>query len=202
MPQIAIDAAGTAHVIWTTGWGRTLWYSRNSTPQNASQWSQPKLVKQDVGEDWSYAKVSCDNAGNAYIIWMDGTAGNEEIFLRKVKSDGTLAPEVNVSQSVASSQEGAVAVDKRNGNLLVAWTENNDIYASAFIGGAWIGPGNITRGSAPSKMPSVAVDSNGRAHLVYSGYINGNWEIIYMSYLPAPKTFFRQLLKPFKNPPS
>lgn len=180
MPQITIDAAGTAHLIWTTGWGRTLWYSKNQTPQNASSWTQPTQIKGDVGEDWSYAKVACDNAGNAYVIWMDGTVGNDEIFLRKVNSNGTLAPEINVSQSVASSQEGAVAVDKKNGNILIAWKENNDIYANAFLGGIWSGPGNITKGLAPSKMPSVAVDGFGGAHLAFSAYVNGNWEILYM----------------------
>jgi hypothetical protein len=180
MPQITIDAAGTAHLIWTTGWGRTLWYSKNSDPQSSSQWFPPTLIKADVGENWSYAKVACDNAGNAYIIWMDGTAGNDEIFLRKVNSNGTLGPEVNVSQSTASSQEGAIAVDKKNGNILVAWKEINNIYANAFIGGVWTGPGNITKGSAPSKMPSVAVDSLGGAHLAYAAYVSGNWEIMYM----------------------
>ncbi len=180
MPQIAIDAAGTAHLMWTTGWGRTLWYSKNQTPQNASSWTQPTLIKGDVGEDWSYAKVASDNAGNAYVIWMDGTVGNDEIFLRKVNSNGTLGPEINVSQSAANSQEGAVAVDKKNGNIIIAWKENNDIYANAFLGGIWSGPGNITNGLAPSKMPSVAVDSFGGAHLAFSAYVNGNWEILYM----------------------
>ena len=180
MPKIDIDAAGTAHVIWTTGWGRTLWYSKNQTPQNVNSWTAPTLIKGDVGEDWSYAKVACDNAGNAYVIWMDGTVGNDEIFLRKVNSNGTLGAEINVSQSAASSQEGAVAVDKNNGNIIVAWKENTDIFANAFLGGSWSGPGSITNGLAPSKTPSVAVDSLGGAHLAYSSYINGNWEILYM----------------------
>jgi hypothetical protein len=183
MPQVAIDAKGTAHLIWTTGWGRTLWYSRNSTPQNSSQWTQPTLIKWDVGEDWSYAKVACDNAGNAYVIWMDGTAQNDEIFLRKVNSDGSLAPEINVSQSAASSQEGAIAANKKNGDILIAWKETNDIYVNAFVGGVWSGPGNVTKGLIPSKMPSVAVDGAGGAHLAFAGNVNGNWEIIYMALL-------------------
>jgi hypothetical protein len=185
MPQIAIDGKGTAHLIWTTGWGSTLWYSKNQTPQNVSSWTQPVLIKGDVGEDWSFAKVACDNAGNAYIIWMDGTAGNDEIFLRIVNSNGTLAPEVNVSQSAVSSQEGALAVNKNSGDILVAWKENDDIFANARIGASWTGPGNVSQSAALSKMPSVAIDNSGRAHLVYAEMVGGNWEIMYMTASPS-----------------
>jgi len=183
MPQIACDAAGTAHVIWTTGHGRTLYYSKNQTPQNVATWSSPKLIKGDVGEEWSFAKVACDNAGNAYIIWMDGTAGNDEIFLRKVNSNGTLGSEMNVSQTATSSQEGAIAVDKAKGSILIAWRETNDIFVNAYVGGIWTGPTSVTAGLLPSKMPSVAVDKAGGAHLAFSAYINGNWEIVYMALL-------------------
>lgn len=185
MPQIAIDAAGTAHVMWTTGHGTTLWYSKNQTPQNVATWSQPKLIKQNVGEEWSFAKIACDNAGNAYLIWMDGTVGNDEIFLRMVYSNGALGPEINVSQTATSSQEGAIAVDKTRGSILIAWKENNDIYVNAYVGGIWTGPTSVTAGLLPSKMPAVAVDKAGGAHLAFSGNINGNWEIIYMAILSA-----------------
>jgi len=183
MPKITIDGAGTAHLIWTIGWGRNLWYSKNQTPQNPNTWTSPTQIKANVGEDWSYPAVACDNAGNAYIIWMDGTAGNDEIFLRKVNSNGTLGAEINVSQSAASSQEGTIAVNRSNGDILVAWKENDDIYANARLNGAWTGPGNVTQSSTPSKNPWVALDRAGGAHLAWAEYINGNWEIMYMSLL-------------------
>jgi hypothetical protein len=180
MPQIAIDAAGTAHLVWGFMHGRTLWYSKNKTPQNPNAWIQPAMIKDDVGNEWGNPKIACDDAGNAYVVWTNGgDLSPAEVFLRKINANGALGPEINISQSAADSEEPAIAVDKRNGDILIAWTEANDIYANACLGGTWTGPGNVTKSTAPSAMPSVAVDQTGRAHLVYAEMACGNWEIFY-----------------------
>lgn len=186
MPKIAVDGSGTAHMVWGTGWGTTLWYSKNRTPLNASSWTQPILIKGDVGEDWSYPKIACDSAGNAFIIWMDGTRGNDEIFLVKVASNGAVSGEVNVSQSAASSADATLAVDRSNGNIYVAWVENGDIYFNMY-NGSWIGSQNLTSSAASSGMPGLAVDPSGTVHLVYREGSGGNSEIFYASVSSGPE---------------
>jgi hypothetical protein len=195
MPKIAVDGSGTAHMVWGTGWGTTLWYSKNRTPLNASSWTQPILIKGDVGEDWSYPKIACDSAGNAFIIWMDGTRGNDEIFLVKVASDGTVSGEVNVSQSATPSTDAAVAVDRSNGNIYVAWVENGDIYFNMY-NGSWIGSQNLTSSAASSGMPSLAVDPSGTVHLIYQEEAGGNYEIYYASVSSGPPQPSVRVLSP------
>jgi hypothetical protein len=185
MPKIAVDGTGTAHMVWGTGWGTTIWYSKNRTPLNASTWTTPTLLKWDDGEDWSYPQIACDSAGNAYIIWMDGTVGNDEIFLVKITPDGTVSSETNVSQSPASSTAGTLAVDRSNGNIYVSWVENGDIYFNMY-NGTWSGPQNLTSSAADSGSPCLAVDASGTVHLVYQEAVGGNYEIFYASVSSGP----------------
>jgi hypothetical protein len=185
MPKIAVDGSGTAHMVWGTGWGTTIWYSKNRTPLNISTWTTPALIKWDVGEDWSYPQIAADSAGNAYVIWMDGTAGNDEIFLVKIASDGTVSSETNVSQSAASSTDATLAVDRSNGNIYVAWVENGDIYFNMY-NGSWLGAQNLTSSVAVSGKPCLAVDSSGTVHLVYQEESGGNYEIFYASVSSGP----------------
>lgn len=185
MPKIAFDGTGTAHMVWSTGWGRTVWYSKNRTPETASGWTSPTLIKYDVGEDWSFLRVAADNAGNAYMIWMDGTRGNDEIVLVKIAADGSVGSEINVSQSAASSHDGALAVDKSSGSIYVAWVEGNDIFFNMY-NGSWLGAQSLTNGAAPSGMPALAVDASGTVHLVFQQLAGGNYEIFYASVTSGP----------------
>lgn len=180
LPKIAIDSRGTAHMVYGYAHTSTLWYSKNATPTNPAGWTNPIRIK-ETGLDWSFFSLACDNAGNAYLAWDDATTGNLEIFLRRINSNGTIGSEVNVSRSAAASSEPALAVNRATGDLLVAWTENNDIFVNAFLNGNWSGPGNITNSASPCMQPSVAVDPSGGAHLAYASQVNGNWEIMYMA---------------------
>lgn len=181
-PSLSIDATGRAHLAWSTREGglSTVWYSSNSTPQNSATWSPPVSVKNDTWEDFCYPKIDCDNQGNAYILWLDRTQGNKDVFLRKVAADGTPGEESNASQTPGASQEGVVAVNRRTGDVFVAWTENEDIYLNLYSG-RWSGAGNLTNGVAPSNKPSIAVDSSGLLHVVYAQVSGGNWEIMYLA---------------------
>jgi hypothetical protein len=187
MPKITIDGSGTAHMAWGTGWGTTVWYSRNRTPQVASGWTSPTLIKWDVGEDWSYPKVAADNSGNAWVAWMDGTRGNDEIFVIKIAADGTVGTEVDVSNSAASSTDPTLAVDRNNGNVYVAWAENGDIYVNAYTSGSWSGALNVTNAGGCGQ-PFLSVDAAGNAHLVYAQQAGGQSQIYYAKVSAGPVT--------------
>jgi hypothetical protein len=183
MPSIALDASGRACLAWIIRGGGTsaVWFSRNDTPQNPGTWSTPVLIKGDTGENFCNPRIDCDNAGNAYIIWLDNTLGNDEIFLRKIDYSGALGDEVNVSQTSGSSQEGALAVDRRNGHIYVSWAEGGDIYLNTFAN-SWSGGVNLTNDAAASGMPSLAVDASGNIHVVYAEEMaGGNRDIFYLT---------------------
>ena len=186
MPKITIDGSGTAHMTWGTGWGTTIWYSRNRTPQVASGWTSPTLLKWDTGEDWSYPKVAADNSGSAWVAWMDGTRGNDEIFVVNIAADGTLGTEVDVSNSAASSTDPTLAVDRSNGNVYVAWAENGDIYFNRY-NGSWLGAQNVTN-SGGCGQPFLAVDAAGAVHLVYAEQTGSLSQIYYAKVSAGPVT--------------
>jgi hypothetical protein len=190
-PSLAFDAMGTAHLVWSTRlYGNSsVWYSKNPDAQSAAQWTKPLLVKAATGEDFCYPKVACDKEGNAYIVWIDRNPGNHEIFFRKVAADTTLGPETNVSNSIGSSAEPAVAADAATGNVGIAWTENGDVFYNSY-NGTWTGASNLSNiGMAAS--PSLVADATGAVHLVYSAVTGGNYEILYMELSiggPPPST--------------
>jgi hypothetical protein len=180
-PRLAIDARGTAHMVYGYAHTSTIWYTKNATPTNPAGWTTPVRLR-DTGFDWSYYSISCDNAGNAYVVWDDATTGNEEIFVNRIAADGTIGMPVNVSKSPAAvSSEPTLGVNPSTGDILVAWTENGNIYVNARLNGTWTGPGNATNSSVPCMQPCVAVDPSGGSHLVYAKQVGGNWEIMYSS---------------------
>ncbi len=194
MPDLAIDAGGTAHLVWHTrsGGSATVWYSRNSNPESPSGWTEAVPVKGATGFEWCSPKIACDNAGNAYVVWIDGTQGNMEIFFRKRKaSTGQWEEEINISQTRGISDEPCVAVNKNNGNVFIAWTEENDgkwdIFMESYVTG-WSGASNISNNASRSRMPSLGVDPLAGIHLAYTDNGNGNSEIMYLgtAALPPP----------------
>jgi hypothetical protein len=189
-PEIDLDSEGRAHLAWSTrGDGNSsVWYSKNATPQVSTSWTQPVLIKGNTGEDFCRPKIGCDNEGNAYIIWLDRTTGNDEIFFRKVNGDGTLGEEVNVSQTPGASQEGVIAVNRQNGHVYVGWAEGGEIYVNALKEDGWTGRTNLSNSAASSKSPSFAVDSSDVLHLVYAEVSGGNWEIMYLTTMVSPTT--------------
>jgi len=182
-PDISLDARGTAHLVWSTrsGGDSAVLYSRNPNPQNSSQWTSPIMIKASTAEDYCFPMVRSDESGNAYILWKDGTRGNDEFFFRKVSSDGSLSDEANVSQTATSSQDGAIAVNAKTGNVYVAWSEGGQgIYLNANTG-TWSGPTLLTTSLGPSFQPNLAVDSADVVHLVYASQTGRTSEIMYQT---------------------
>jgi hypothetical protein len=183
-PSITIDANGRGHLAWANRTGGTceVWYARNNNPLDANGWTTQIKIASNTGSVWwTFPEIDCDNAGNAYVCWQDSRPGNDEIFVRKVNSNGTLASEVNVSQSGASSTDPDIAVNKNSGHIYVAWAESGEIFGNAFQGSGWTGPTNITNTAAESGRPAIAADNGGNVHLVYHEKSGSNYEIFYQT---------------------
>jgi hypothetical protein len=179
-PDVAVDSSGRVHLAWSRRFSGTssVLYVRNDGLLGGAAWTTPVVVKGDTGEDWSFPKVDCDNSGNAIVSWIDGTAGNDEIFVRKVYADGSLSEEANVSESTAGSTECDVAVNRSTGAFYVAWAESGEVLLRSYAGG-WSAITNVSSSSGDSAAPSLAVDAKGQVHIVWHEYVGGNYEIYY-----------------------
>ena len=182
-PDISLDAKGTAHLVWAvmSGGDSAVLYSKNPSPQDPTQWTKPITIKGATAESNSRPKVRSDKAGNAYVIWRDGTQGNDEIFFREVLSDTTLSDEVNISMSTYSAQDGAIAVNKDNGQVYVAWSEGEHGVFFNARADTWFGPNLLSGGLGSAYSPSLSVDAAGAAHVVYSAQTGRTVEIVYQT---------------------
>ncbi len=183
VPDLDIDAGGRGHMTWTQRLlgDYDVFYAGNANPLDAAGWTPLITVKEGTKEDKPNPKIACDNAGNAYIAWKDGNPGNDEIFVCAVYSDGSMSQEVNVSQSVLSSTDPDIAVNRNNGNVYIIWTEDGDIFGNFFEDDQWSGPTNLSNSAGESGEARVAVDNGGNVRIVYHENIGNNYEIFYLS---------------------
>ena len=188
-PDLAVDSSGRVHMAWSRRSGGTssVIYVRNEGLLAGAAWTSPIVVKADTGEDWSFPKVDCDNSGNAVVTWLDGTTGNDEIFVRKIYNNGSLSDEANVSASAANSTECDVAVNRSSGAFYVAWSEGGEILLRSYAN-AWSAISNVSNSAASSGAPSIAVDVKGQVHIAWHEYSGGNAEIYYDSSGAGPST--------------
>ena len=187
-PEFVIDVHGRAHCVWfNRAYGSsTVLYARNDNPSNPNGWSSPSVVKNDTGEDWAFSQIDCDNDGNAYVVWLDGATGRDQIFIRKIFADGSMSEEVNVSHSSGTPSNPDIGVNHLTGQIGIVWEEGNQVYANAWQAGAWTGPQNVTNSNYRCGWPVIAVDNGGGVHLAYHQEINGNWEIFYLTTATGP----------------
>ncbi len=134
------------------------------------------------------------NKGALAIAWDSYRDGQYDIYLRTVGMDGSLGPEMRVTQSPLWDCESSLAEDL-DGNLWVAWTRASNelsdaskmrtIHARFFDGKRWLWPeppiqapgsesGRLT-GYCQAIHPTLAVDSHNRVHLFYRNHSEFMW---------------------------
>ncbi len=190
LPSLTIDGKGTAHLVWITrpGGGSTVWYAKNPEPRNNAKWTAPILLA-TTGVNWSYPKIVSDNAGDVYVVWLDGSTGNLEIFFRRTINQ-IWQPAENISQSQEISEGGSIAVNRNTGEFYIAWQENVEgtnweAYLKAYEqekpGEArkWSSIKNISNSPTTSGEPSVCVGEDGNIHIAYIDNKTGNMEVWY-----------------------
>lgn len=192
MPSLAIDGKGTAHVVYYTRGMESarVFYTKNPEPQDNTKWISPISISGPTGVDWCFSKVACDNAGEAYVIWVGlNNNGNYDIFFRQTVNQAW-EPIKNLSNSDDKSEAHTIAVNKTTGEIYVAWQEYKggtdwEIYLMAYEevtpGGKkeWYEkPLNLTNNSKQQGEPSLAITEKGDVHLAYLERDN-NVEIMY-----------------------
>jgi hypothetical protein len=138
------------------------------------------------------------NNGNVYVVWQDDRNGSYDIFIAKKKRDGTAFDnltdpnnqslhniKVNGSPNNSDRTNPSMVVERpepnANGNtpdkIYVAWDDDgqNIITAKSSNGGStfWTnsGPANLPFNgipTGPASDPSIAVDTFGRAYLIWT----------------------------------
>lgn len=185
-PRIAMNAQGDATAVWQLKdipAGSGFHYSVQSAFRTDGDWSAPLTIsREDALAD--KPEVTVDPAGNATVIWSfspiftglptglqtrSRTAGGswgDTVFL--TTRPGGIEPNESNVQLAADSQGNVTAI-------WGAWSVPTEVIRTARLpaGGEWSAPINLSSTSAYSIWPRLAVDPQGYATVLWSGFQGG-----------------------------
>ncbi|MEQ1558575.1 MAG: hypothetical protein ABL933_06470 [Methyloglobulus sp.] len=195
-PQLAINTAGTAVVVWNDS--ITPNGSRSHSLQVARRgaagaWSKPRSLGFSGGGGVRGQKIAFDDFGHGTVVWQAATELNSAaVFAAQSSSTGVWAlPErISAPSPLLIPEDAEVATDKA-GNVTVVWS-----YEITDINGGYNGPGVSTRSrpvgstswSAPRKFsgggysPTISASPDGS--LVAVGW-NDSYSAYVSTYTPA-----------------
>lgn len=178
LPNICVDGRGTAHVVYYSGLTEAvIWYTKNADPKNLGGWTTPIALSGGAGHARSFAKVAAADDGDAYVVWTEYHAGNEEVYLR-FQANGVWQAAVALSQTPTLSEYPSVAVNPATKDVYVSWSESADNLTANIIvktfetdkasgTRAWSGNYQVNATDA-SEQSCIRVTKEGDVHLVYA----------------------------------
>ena len=187
-PQVAIDSAGNALVVWTqtdnTHGDLDVWANRY---QAVGGWQGAELVDGDTATV-ANPQVAFDAAGNALVVWSDSTFPAtpwSAVWARRHEPAGT-GWQATVSLGSNTNEvlsEPHLAFDA-SGNAIVVWQQFNQtdwissVWANRYqTGGSWSGAQLLEHDDVGDhSSPAIAMDPAGNAMAVWAyndGHIVG-----------------------------
>jgi hypothetical protein len=121
-PAMAVDAAGTVHLVWPTvkNEAGVILYA---TSRNDAAFSIPARVPTLGGPKPSHPQVVVDGRGRVFIAWDEVTAGVRRAAVVPITTSASAAPKFGtpalIAETAPSSYPVLAAVD---GGLIAAWT--------------------------------------------------------------------------------
>jgi len=193
-PGVASGRTGSSdvaiHIVWQDkqdgNWEvyYRRYYSSNSTRRG--NWSEPVRISVLDNTDSQYPKIAC-NGKEAYIVWLDGY---NNIYFRRVNSDGSLQSPFSLSSNAASGGDEPVLIDYTDGAIHVVWAgdtggggdppdpERKVYYRRSVDGG--------NNWEAEQEIADYGYDSGGKSLAGAQGKVciawsigNGGWQIKY-----------------------
>jgi hypothetical protein len=148
------------------------------------------IAQKGTGQVSTPSAVS-DGAGGMFIVWMDGrnsATTNNDIFLTRILSDGTIAPGFaaggNPICTAAGAQSNPVMTEDGQGGVVISWTDqrqnntnNSDIYAQRVNSAGtalWTADGvAIAANPANETAPTITLTSTLEVAIVWRFLGNG-----------------------------
>ncbi len=188
-PSVAVDANNKVHVVYAHKNGATdskinIYYVTNAS----GSWSAPvRISSNSFGEDAFTPDIALDASGKAYVAYThrNGSTDSKINIYYVTNAGGSWSAPVRISSNSFGNdalQNPAIAVDASN-KAHVAFSHRNgstdskiNIYYVTNASGSWSSPARISNDSFNQDArsnPSIAIDGNGKPHVVY-GHKNGS----------------------------
>ncbi len=194
-PQVAVDAAGDATVVWTRYTGLSSGGNSNYVVQATNKpageaWEEPTTVSEEGQEEGLEPRVAVDAAGEATAAWTRFIYGCCRLVQTAAKPAGKPWGEPT---NLEVGGDARVAVNAA-GEAAVVWTQYHgpgDLVQAAVkpVGKPWIKPATLSEDEASA--PQVAVNAAGDATAVWTRYVGfGYGHYIVQAAQYAPSTAF------------
>lgn len=169
--SIAVDDNGYVHIAWQgyDGKDNEIYYSNNM----CGFWSSPvNLTQNEQNED--YPSIIVDSRNVVHIVWVgqdNSLNGDAEIFYAN-NEGGSWAIE-NATKSDLDNAKPSMALDNES-NVNLSYVERNNsnyefgVFYVRRTDGIWETPTRISAISSIALHTSLAVDSEGGVHVVYT----------------------------------
>ncbi|MFL5801745.1 MAG: sialidase family protein [Roseiflexaceae bacterium] len=193
-PNMAIDPAGNAHIVWINnqcGTNYNVFYRERLANGSLSGISKPK---DDCNTYQNRPAITFAN-GKPQIVFQHGSSPVGELYYAHL--EGSQWVSQNITNSSFNSQNPAFASDGGN-NLFVAWDENVNnnnheiFFKASFDGGAtWSADNRLTNNVGISTYPYVGWSTTShRAYIVWhdeNSAVGASEEIWLREFDPASK---------------
>lgn len=175
VPQIGVDAAGTAVAIWRSSYGEEGDYLESSTLPVGGHWSEPTTISGSVGER-AEARLAVAPNGQTLAAWSVWREPEPRVEQRLVEAalgrEGEWEEPTTLSATGAWAVRPAVALDGQGDGAVAWWAANPTLpQATAFVTpgpGATSGRGEPNSESSGLKRRYATV---GRVALVRKGKV-------------------------------
>jgi hypothetical protein len=85
-----------------------------------------KAVVVSTGSSYGYASVALDDAGGAYVSWLERGGDNAKVLVRHVSADGTSGPVAQVATGTRKSL-GYPRLVRAGSELLIGWNTDSAV---------------------------------------------------------------------------
>jgi hypothetical protein len=179
-PAIAANGLNI-YVVWedNTPGNKEIYFKRSA--DGGVSWTADKRLTNNTGA--SEGPAIAANGSNIYVVWMDRTPGNWEIyFKRSVDGGATWKMDKYLTNNPSYSGEPAIAVN--GSNIYVVWEDNRpgnyETYFKRSVDGgvAWSVVKRLTNTSGASGVPSIAVNGS-NIYLVWEESLSESADIFF-----------------------
>ncbi len=188
MPGVGI-CQGLPAVVWEDFSSGT--FQVRFRKMSAGGWENDSLISHSPLGAFSPA-IAADNSGNIHVVWQDWSLNSSKIYYRKYSALSRNWDQEMILSSTGFRAESPIIIC-RDSLVDVFWSDDRsgcyEIYRRQSVNGSWGQEEQVTDQRASAALPSVAADSRGNMHLVWSGdqpITNNNPDIFIKSLLVDP----------------
>lgn len=168
MPSVAI-CQGLPAVVWEDFSSGT--FQVRFRKMSSSGWEADSIISHSNISAFS-PSITADGYGNLHVVWQDWSNSISKIVYRKYNSaSGQWFPETTIASAGCGAENPVVAC--RDTIVDVFWSDDREgyfeIYHRQWLNGTWGSEERLTYQRASAVFPSVAADSRGNMHLVWTG---------------------------------